>query len=66
MHIIINGQDMEQPEGTTLLELLQAKGLDPATVVVERNRDIVPGEAFATTELADGDTLELLRFVGGG
>ena len=66
MNIIINGNPTEQPESTTVLSLLEAKGLDPATVVVELNRAIVPGEHFETTALTDGDTLEILRLVGGG
>ena len=35
-------------------------------IVVERNRDIVPAGTFAETALQDGDSLELLQFVGGG
>ena len=38
----------------------------PEKIVVERNRDIVPAGTFAETALQDGDTLELLQFVGGG
>jgi sulfur carrier protein len=35
-------------------------------VAVELNRAILPRARFAGQELADGDTLELVQFVGGG
>ena len=38
----------------------------PPAWAVERNRDIVPAGTFAETALQDGDSLELLQFVGGG
>lgn len=66
MIVIINGQESTCPPLTTVLALLRSKQLDPASVVVERNGDILQGDAFATTELVEGDRLELLRFVGGG
>ena len=56
MNITVNGEITVCNEGATLLE----------KIVVERNRDIVPAGTFAETALQDGDTLELLQFVGGG
>ncbi|BBD08192.1 sulfur carrier protein ThiS [Desulfovibrio ferrophilus] len=66
MTVTINGQETTLPPLTTVLALLRNKELDPASVVVERNGDIIQGDAFGTTELVDGDRLEILRFVGGG
>ena len=66
MDITVNGRAERIAEGETVLGLLERLGLDPATVVVERNREIVVGAAFAATGLQGGDTLEILRFVGGG
>ena len=66
MNITVNGKPTTCDEGETLLELLRRLGLTPEKIVVERNRDIVPAAAFAETVLLDGDTLELLQFVGGG
>jgi thiamine biosynthesis protein ThiS len=48
---------------TALLELLQIR---PGRVVVERNRDIVPRDTYSATLINDGDTLEIVHFVGGG
>lgn len=66
MKIIVNGTDLDTPEGGTVLSLLESKKLEPSTVVVEKNGDIVPGDQFATTRLGENDKLEILRFVGGG
>jgi thiamine biosynthesis protein ThiS len=48
---------------SALLEQLQIR---PARVVVERNRDIVPRDAYGATKLGEGDSLEIVHFVGGG
>ena len=66
MEITVNGEKVRCPDGCTLLELLQARSLDPRGVVAERNRDIVPAETFGDVRLQEGDVLELLHFVGGG
>jgi sulfur carrier protein len=64
--VVVNGKEMEIVAGMTVLALVEDMGLDPGTVVVECNRDIVPSTAFAQTALCEGDHLEVLRFVGGG
>ena len=66
MEISVNGKTISVEESTTVLMLLASRELDPERVVVERNGDIVPGDAFGRTELTTGDKLEVLRFVGGG
>lgn len=66
MAVVVNGEDMEISEGMTLMQLLESKDIPPDTVVVELNKAIIPAEAYADTVLADGDHLEVLRFVGGG
>jgi thiamine biosynthesis protein ThiS len=65
MEIQINGES-RTVEPMSLLELLGTLDINPARVAVERNRDIVPKREYETTLLADGDTLEIVQFVGGG
>lgn len=65
MHYTINGQN-EEHEATTLLALLGERGNDPARVVVELNGQIIPRDRYAATSLNEGDSLELVQFVGGG
>lgn len=64
--ILLNGEPRTVTTGTTLSTLLQELGLDPTTVAIERNREIVPRADYADTRLAEGDALEVVTFVGGG
>lgn len=66
MHITLNGKRRHIAPGQSLHDLVLSMNLDPAVVVAELNRDIVPGTQFTATVLHDGDRLELLSFVGGG
>ena len=65
MDLIINGT-RENGDLATVLALLDARGHAPKSVVVELNGEIVPAADFAARALADGDTLEIVQFVGGG
>ena len=66
VRILVNGEARELPGPATLRDLLRHLGLDPRTVVVEHNRQIVRRPALSDTSLAAGDTVELVHFVGGG
>lgn len=66
LEIVVNGESRDIPAPASLLDLLTHLGLDPRMVVVELNREIVRRPRLADTALADGDTVELVHFVGGG
>ncbi len=66
VEVIVNGERRAVPEAATLLELLEQLGLDPRSVVVEHNRRIVRRPALADQQVAPGDAIELVHFVGGG
>lgn len=66
MRVKINGEDREVDDRLTLTALLEALQIRPGRVVVERNRDIVPRGSYNVTLINDGDTLEIVHFVGGG
>lgn len=66
MIVKLNGKEAELSEKTTVLALLESKNLPPESVVVEINMEIIPAENYGSTEINDGDHLEILRFVGGG
>lgn len=63
--VTING-DMRRTAASTIAALVTELELDPAKVAVERNGDIVPRSTLADAPLSDGDTLEIVHFVGGG
>ncbi len=64
--VVVNGEERRVPAPATLLDLLAHLGLDPRTVVVERNREIVRRPRLGETALAEGDAIDLVHFVGGG
>jgi len=66
MKLRINGQVADIPQDQTVADCLSALNLDPEAVVVERNEAIVPKDRWADTLLAEGDSLEIVSFVGGG
>lgn len=66
MIVTVNGEERDLTPDSTLADLLQQLGLNPKVVVAQRNGDIVPREDFSATILADTDTIDLIRFVGGG
>jgi thiamine biosynthesis protein ThiS len=64
--VTINGEPRQVPGPATLLELLERLELDPRTVVVERNREIVRRARLGEVQVEAGDMIELVHFVGGG
>lgn len=66
MKIIVNGQEKECKEKTTLSELLNALSLDGKVMAAAINMNIVKQDSWNSHILNDGDKLELLDFVGGG
>jgi thiamine biosynthesis protein ThiS len=69
MKLEINGQDRVFPddsESFTLAALVESLGMKPDRVAVELNRNVVPRDQWPQTQLAEGDRLELVHFVGGG
>ena len=66
MDVIVNGETETCTEAASVADLLQTRGHDPKTVVVEHNGNIVPADAFAATHLHGGDVLAIVQFVGGG
>ena len=65
LRLEVNGKAMAV-QAETLADLLRHLDLSDAAVVAEVNGTIVPRENFAQRSLKDGDTIELVRFVGGG
>jgi thiamine biosynthesis protein ThiS len=66
MQIHVNGNLRECPGPLTVTELITSLGMKSDRVAVELNRDILPRDRWAATQLAEGDQLEIVHFVGGG
>ncbi|MBI4184703.1 MAG: sulfur carrier protein ThiS [Proteobacteria bacterium] len=66
MRLTINGEARDIAGPLTVEALIGALGLDARKVAVERNLEIVPRSNYAAVEVADGDRLEIVHFIGGG
>ena len=66
MKIKINGEEKQIEDGLTIAALLEKLQIRPARVVIELNREIISRERLGSVALKEGDTLEIVHFVGGG
>jgi len=64
--ITVNGTQRRVREQLMLADLLAELGLSVRGVAVERNRKLVRAQDLASTEVLEGDELELVTLVGGG
>ncbi len=65
MKVRVNGMDMEV-KANTLMELLEELDINPKRVVVEVNLEIVKRDKFSSYVIKEGDSIEIVNFVGGG
>ncbi len=61
----INGEE-KNAAGKSVSEYLEENGFDVKRIAVELGGDILPKSKYENTILQDGDTLEIVSFVGGG
>ena len=61
----INGEE-KNVAGMTVTEYLATTNYNPKRIAVECNGDIVPKSQYDITVLQDGDSVEVVSFVGGG
>ena len=61
----VNGTELDIA-GKTIEQYLATTNYDIKRIAVERDGDIVPKAQYDETVLRDGDSLEIVSFVGGG
>ena len=61
----INGENLDAG-GKSVADYLNSVGYDLMRVAVELNGDIVPKAQYSDTIFKDGDSVEVVSFVGGG
>ncbi len=66
MHIILNGDATEVPDGLTVTALLEHLRLRADRVAIELNSDILPKDRWPGTYLHSSDRFEIVQLVGGG
>ncbi len=62
--MLVNGVETEAQQD--LQALLEKLGIQPSTVAVLINGDILPRKDWAKRELLPADEVEIVKFVGGG
>lgn len=63
--VTVNGEQKDIV-GKNLYQYLLEAGYDLNRVVVERNLEIIPKDELDTITIQEEDSIEVLRFVGGG
>ena len=66
MQIKVNGKKERLGVGVTLHKFISDKKLNTSAVVAELNGEIIKKNNWKAVMLKNGDTLELITFVGGG
>jgi thiamine biosynthesis protein ThiS len=66
MQITCNGETKNIDPGTTLVTLIKNLNLNPDTVVAECDGRIIKRDEYDALVLAEGNIIELVRFIGGG
>ena len=66
MEITVNGEKQKIESQVSVAQLLEELGIDPETVVIERNLDILKLEDHSEILLEEGDSIEIIRMVDGG
>ena len=66
MTIILNGDPVDVAGPLTLTALLAHLGVDARRVAVEHNLTVVKRGQYDSTQIQDGDRVEIVNFVGGG
>jgi thiamine biosynthesis protein ThiS len=66
MNIVVNGDPHEVEGPITVTTLLTQLNIDPRRVAVEHNLTVVKRANYDSTQIHEGDQIEIVNFVGGG
>ncbi|MBT6037018.1 MAG: sulfur carrier protein ThiS [Kordiimonadaceae bacterium] len=66
INVTINGDQHAIDKVLCLNDLLASFDIDGDKVAIEHNLEIVPKSTFDQIMIGDGDTLEIVHFIGGG
>ncbi len=66
IHLTVNGKKKQIAESVNLVEYLESLELDLQRVAVAHNGAVVRRGELTTVTLSEGDSVEIVRAVGGG
>ena len=64
--ITLNGKPHEIAKAAPLVELLASLGVDRRLIAVGHNGEVIPRDRYDGVWINEGDTVEVVRMVGGG
>ena len=67
MKLHINGEEVSLPDSITRLdEVLRHYNLEQKMIIIEYNRKVLNKQEYGMTRMEEGDSIEIVQFVGGG
>ena len=66
MRVRVNGKDRDLPDSVNLREYVASLGVNMASIAVAVNGEVVKRDDLSSVALSEGDTVEIVRAVGGG
>lgn len=66
INVTVNGEKQHINAGTSVSSLLSMMNISPQRVAIEYNMEILDKNKFDSVLLKEGDSLEIITFVGGG
>lgn len=66
MTVTINDKSLQLPEGATLLQALEAEGINPVGIATAVNNTVVPRDSRAAHTLNPGDKIIIIKAFYGG
>ena len=66
MHIILNGEQIDIAEQSTIQHLIEQLTLTDKRIAIEVNETLVPRSTFKQHQLTPHDQVEIVQAIGGG
>lgn len=66
IRVVINGKEQEFADATPLTEYVSSLGVNPKMIAIAYNGEVLRRDEWAEVTLSDGDSIEVVRAVGGG
>ncbi len=63
---MVNGKQREIEAEVDIVALLRSLQIDPRTVAVAHNGEVVSRDRYPEVIVREGDSVEIVRMVGGG
>ena len=64
--ITLNGEEFNLDNDKTVFDLVNELNLDLRKIAVELNYQIIQIDNFSDLKINEGDTIEIVHFIGGG